>query len=1498
MSTHDASQGETVRPPIRRPGLTGAVARVPSVRKTTTEEIKAHPTMGTSESGRRQTEMFVPTPSPAKSVTKKQPFYIYNKEETSPPFLSSAATATTDTAIAIQTNPKTNTFMKPTPLEGQSAPKSPTRLPTNSTNTATNTTSNRNTPSVTWQTQMFIPETKGGGENHSNDTETDNKREKQERRTLETLKEKRERKEQQAREAKNHQTSESVSPVRTSQTHELPKTSKPHFTNTQPIIPPPFLSTTTINNINTINNTPIMSSNLTELAQVKLNELFKSESKKSVKQNSLMSIHIAATVPNQKLMTDESNKSINNESIRSTRRGFTDKARSTGSVTIDAQDLRKQSSLPLITPDGKRSQSSAANVIPFVRSRLSTKQLFDTAPSVAQLSNAALSNKEITKPRMPTQGSKSILRDTSSKRYQGDNKHSSHIGWTSEVFVVEGSTTSDEGTESSRESLEPKEEKSQDSRRRSLTALSASKSMRIDNKETRDVRWNWNQLLISKTFTPYRKMLAKDDDLLPDNDDFNIFEDCEGATENKYDSLRDTMLENGELTEREIACFFEGFSLFTVKVRSLESQLDSMKAANRNVSSRNMLTARSIRGVARMVSQSVGSDIGGRSGIMKRAQSGKREALLTSHKSSSSSSDEAQGDRSTTALPILFAQKYSSQKSLRAMSIRKIQTDHKGDEKVQRLLDELQEAEKKQKKLEKQLQQAGIMIAEDIPFEEAKAEVARIAKRMGEIGSADVKHEDKAQQAKLREEYFKLEQDMEKYNTALTLTDEWIEDQEEQEQKWEDDNAPENEEALKQLRRHMPVNVKSLSEAQLSSDLTPNGKVLPVVIAKKFKRTNVLQLIRTNPDDLVRVHPSTLENLRVTGLTLTERRAIYAHVRSIGPRWKAMQADQMTERKWNWYQTMKLNFKENLDSYLRHVARYGPPGDHPYATRENPNNGCPLIGKQCPLKADKLIDYDGDYGYTDEAQYEVSNVRKADTEDPGAKAIREAAEFARGKKAGQRSDLLKKHYKGKVLQVSLANGSCESMDDTLDKVNSWQTKWIEERVAGGYEISEATSRKEMSAFSEALNELKLNVLQIAERSGMQLTGKKDVNADQPDIRSPVELGLSEDVYESAHDFFDGIVERMEEIKVKDGRLKLTIEQLRDLLVELHERTGATLKASGEDRPEPSRQRQNRKEIEKEVKAALKPEEEAVVPHSAARHVGGPGRGGLMDAIAARGTTPGRGGLMDAIAGRGRGGVPGRGGFLDAIAGRGRESKVPGRGGLMAAIAGRGRGGRDAGRGGLMDAIAARGSGQGGISGRGRHIDAIAARGADRGNVRESSGEDLMAAIMSSGIARKSGADTAPDACGVSLTTVQSAQGRGGAGRGNARDAGRGNFLAMIQARGRGRGQFGSERAITSQGTIKQVPSIILNSPVGHVVTDHDSPGRMNLLAELHERQGSQKSSVAGEIKEDLLSIRPQPLHSATLVTKDENERAAPAGMTGLMAELQARQARKAAPADA
>ena len=645
-----------------------------------------------------------------------------------------------------------------------------------------------------------------------------------------------------------------------------------------------------------------------------------------------------------------------------------------------------------------------------------------------------------------------------------------------------------------------------------------------------------------------------------------------------------------------------------------------------------------------------------------------------------------------------------------AALLEKLQAGDMGD-----LVQKLKDAEKRQKKLEKQLAQSGIAIAEDIDYEEAKKKVETIAKRMNEIGGSDIVVPDKEEQNRLREEYFKLEQEMERYNTALMISEEYQAEQDAAEKKWEKDNEADNLEALKKIRRHMPVKIRHMSEAELTNTPSPNGKFLPKVIAKKFKRTNVLQCLRLNPDDIERMHPATVEGFRVTGLTLTERRALYCHLRPIGPKWEKNKAEKMTERKWTWYKMMKSNFKENLAPYRRHVEQYGPPGNHPYATRDNPNAGCPLIGKQCPLKADKVIDYDGDYGWTDKDEYEVSQVTKADADDPGARAMQEAMELAREKKSNERADLLKKHYKGKLLQVSKANGSCEAMDESMDKMEFATMRWIEFIIEkGGPSEPDADKKKEVANFTDALNELKLALLDFCQRSGMQTSGRRKEGGGNPDIRSSVECGLAEELHECMQEFFKFMRQRMKEISERDTRVEKTIELLLNMSNELHGRSVATLKKLGVERPERSRKLRKNEDMRKEVEEKLKPKEENPSPEESG---GGPPGGG-----AGRGRGGGRGGLMDAIAGRGgRGGRGGgRGGLLDAIAGRGRGGGRGGRGGgrgdLLSAISGRGRGGGDdGGRGGLMAAIAARGSGGGGRGGdagggRGGLLAAIAARG--------------------------------------------------------------------------------------------------------------------------------------------------------------------------------------------
>jgi Holliday junction resolvase RusA-like endonuclease len=57
-----------------------------------------------------------------------------------------------------------------------------------------------------------------------------------------------------------------------------------------------------------------------------------------------------------------------------------------------------------------------------------------------------------------------------------------------------------------------------------------------------------------------------------------------------------------------------------------------------------------------------------------------------------------------------------------------------------------------------------------------------------------------------------------------------------------------------------------------------------------------------------------------------------------------------------------------------------------------------VIAKQRPLKADKLIDHDGDYGFPEGKEYFKYEVKKSDV-DNVLKAKQEALEVAHEKKA-------------------------------------------------------------------------------------------------------------------------------------------------------------------------------------------------------------------------------------------------------------------------------------------------------------------------------------------------------------------------------------------------------------------------------------------------------------------------------------------------------------------
>ena len=300
--------------------------------------------------------------------------------------------------------------------------------------------------------------------------------------------------------------------------------------------------------------------------------------------------------------------------------------------------------------------------------------------------------------------------------------------------------------------------------------------------------------------------------------------------------------------------------------------------------------------------------------------------------------------------------------------------EHQGKEHLKWLLvHQVNDAQKMIRRLETAMMNAGLSIPDDaISYQEAEAKMSEISQRMAEIS---FKHPD----------YFKLEQEMAKYSAALMASDEYRRETERREREWEASVRPANREALKALRRHMPVEVRKKSEAELSSKI-------PVAMAKKFKRTNVLQLIRRNPNDVAKFHFSNFEGVSLTGLTLTERRALYEHLNAIGPMWYKQRSNEQIERKWMWFQSMKGKFKDDLKKYEDHVKHYGPPGKHK----------CSFIGLQCPIKADAQMDYSGDYGFPEGPEYEAMEVVKEDLSysQQRAKELREQRE--KDRRAGRR----------------------------------------------------------------------------------------------------------------------------------------------------------------------------------------------------------------------------------------------------------------------------------------------------------------------------------------------------------------------------------------------------------------------------------------------------------------------------------------------------------------
>ncbi|KAL7452274.1 hypothetical protein ACHAWC_005291, partial [Mediolabrus comicus] len=591
------------------------------------------------------------------------------------------------------------------------------------------------------------------------------------------------------------------------------------------------------------------------------------------------------------------------------------------------------------------------------------------------------------------------------------------------------------------------------------------------------------------------------------------------------------------------------------------------------------------------------------------------------------------------------------------------------------LREQLATSEKQRQRLERQLTSAGIkIISEDIPYELAKSKIATISARMNEIqveqtaasGNDDDNNDNAAkaaaveQQKKLREEYYVLELEMEKYNNALIIADEHIQQINEAEEKWETSIQSDNQIALRCVRRHMPVNIKYYTEEQLVTEVTPNNQHLSKVIARKFKRCNVLQLLRMDPLSIRNLHPAILENMRVTGMTLTERRAVYCHLTESRPSslsqiddnsndnmtiaelWKKNRKDPMVERKLQWYNMMRDNLKSALSSYEAHVNECGgsddPTGEH---------HECKLIGNQCPIRADRNVInyYDNDYGYPDGDVYqEVEEVA--------------TVSLSLSSNNGNNSEMIDPK------QLSEDRVKEEIRTRTKLAYEEWQRtyekeyeKFVESVAARKVKITELESQieqynQDVHDYNEEYQQLKSQLGGLPKGSSDRLLLMKKVNVSQTKcadanracVLAGEELDKLKEGLKDEEEFVCSVPKpEWDENEKEDGQKSNGAVSMRSSLPSLS--TGGGIEVGGCGREELF---------------------DMVSPIQVSRKGTGTWGGDESRRRSSAGGGGGRGGLLAAIQGRGRGG--GGGGTLRAA----RSSSGSDRGGLLAAIQSRGK----------------------------------------------------------------------------------------------------------------------------------------------------------------------------------------------------------------------------------
>lgn len=504
---------------------------------------------------------------------------------------------------------------------------------------------------------------------------------------------------------------------------------------------------------------------------------------------------------------------------------------------------------------------------------------------------------------------------------------------------------------------------------------------------------------------------------------------------------------------------------------------------------------------------------------------------------------------------------------------------------VDRLNKRLDGSRQTRQRLENQITSAGLQVADDIPYETCVSKMEELQRSLNEL-HPDSELEDRHEHFKRRSQYFRLQKEYSRYKFALILTPEYKEEQKRKEEEWELSTFkdPLNEQALRNLRKHIPVNVRSLTVEELVSPGSNNreGKPLPHEIATKLKQTNVLQLLRVDPVAIENMHAVELESLDTSPLSLTERRALYMHFRAIAKTWltTGKAGDPVVERKQAWYSANIFDpFKKSLKECNTKDT------DH--------SNLDPAHDTSSATDADAgSIDYSAhDYGYPQGPVYEASvetlmeEAPQVQTDQCKIEDVQSALQENRLSFREKRAAQLEKHYRGKYNQVERAQAFCESMDLTMDKLElrllkgcqvivdlTWdQEGTISDNSLSTVHMSEVSKKKHLIRFKEALNDIKSDLVNMCKLSGVQVAGSKRKSKVALDGRSAVECGLTEEVCEAVDEYLDFLEAQLHDMDVRDAQISRTVARVEDLCIDLHAQNRSTLsKTLKKDCPKRSR----------------------------------------------------------------------------------------------------------------------------------------------------------------------------------------------------------------------------------------------------------------------------------------------------------------------------------------